>query len=82
MTYGSRLQEHRAPRIYTCELCGLKIRGKRNTVHLAILSHHRKHIRSSGERVCEALKKSNRDFYHSHNKRWPWDVPGHWEKEK
>lgn len=74
MTYGSRLQENRPPRTHVCELCGLKIHGKANTIHLAAISHYKKHVRAAGERVCEALRKSNRDFYHKHGRRWPWDI--------
>ncbi len=37
--YGVGLQAHRMETSWTCEICGRVIHGKRNTVHLGVISH-------------------------------------------
>lgn len=34
-----KLQEHRAPDKWKCEICGKIIYGTRNTIHLGVISH-------------------------------------------
>lgn len=38
---GIGLQAHRMDTKWICKICGRKIEGKRNTVHLGIISHVR-----------------------------------------
>jgi len=33
------LQENRVDDKWICKICGLEINGKRNTIHLAVISH-------------------------------------------
>lgn len=55
--FGVGLQNHRMDRKWVCEICGLAIWGKRNTIHLAIISHvraeHRKGLRKPNDGTYE-----------------------------
>jgi hypothetical protein len=54
---GVGLQAHRMATEWSCDICKRKIEGKRNTIHLAIISHvraeHRKGLRKSGDGTYE-----------------------------
>jgi len=43
------LQESRCRDTWTCSECGKVVEGRRNTIHLGVISHWRKHRRDNGE---------------------------------
>ncbi len=55
--YGIGLQAHRMSTEWTCDVCGMCIQGKRNTIHLAVISHvkseHRKGLRKPNDGTYE-----------------------------
>ena len=57
MGYGIGLQAHRADTKWVCDVCGKVIEGKRNTIHLAVISHvraeHRKGLRKPNDGTWE-----------------------------
>jgi len=57
MRMGYHLQENRMTTEWTCEMCGKIIKGKRNTIHLGIISHiraeHRKGLRKPNDGTYE-----------------------------
>lgn len=43
----SNLQRHRATEYWKCKICNKVIVGKRNTIHLGVLSHMKKHKKNN-----------------------------------
>jgi hypothetical protein len=61
VSFGVGLQTHRVDAEWKCEICGRVIRGKRNTIHMGVISHvraeHRQGLRKPNDGTYDCLKE-------------------------